>query len=116
MRPGRPYSAPMGPARMPRVLRRVRWPVMLTGLLLGLVCLPARAAQPYGLLDHYEICSPPVAANDYHNYVGIDSIAVDPAGYIYVGEEEGIVGVLSPGGQPLTTLDTGPDRGWVHPV
>jgi hypothetical protein len=101
---------------MPRVLRRARWLVVLTWLLMALASLPARAAQPYGLLDHYEICSPPSAANDYHNYVGIHSIAVDPAGYIYVAADDGSIRVLSAGGQPLGTLDTGPTRDWVEPV
>jgi hypothetical protein len=90
--------------------------VILTGLLLALASLPARAALPYGLLDHYEICSPSGGTNDYHNYVGIRSIAVDPAGYIYVAGDDDVIRVLSPGGQQLGTLNTGPNRGWSSPV
>ena len=101
---------------MPRALRRARLLVVLTGLVLALASVPGRAALPYGVLDHYEICSPPLAANDYHNYVGIHSIAVDPAGYIYVAGEDDIIRVLSPGGQLLGTLDTGPKRDWVYPI
>ena len=106
----------MGPASMPRVLRRVRWLVFLTGLIAALACVPAGAAQPYGILDHFQLCEPSNGPGDYHSYVSIHSIAVDPAGNIYVGGDDGIIRVLSPGGQQLSTLATGPIRDWSEPV
>lgn len=97
------------------VLRGARWTLALAGLTLALACVPARAASPYGLLDHFDVCDPSLG-DGYHDYVSINSIAVDPGGNIYVAGRDGIIRVLSSGGVLLATLTSGPHGPWEEPV
>jgi len=95
---------------MPTMSRGARSAIVLAGVVLALACVPARAASPYGLLDHFDVCD---AGGDY---VSINSVAVDPAGNVYVAGRDGTIRVLSPGGITLATLTTGPHGPWEVPV
>lgn len=97
---------------MPKLLHRGRSVIFLACALLALAGLPARAASPYGVLDHFELCD----GNGVNDYVSLRSIAVDPASNIYVAGNDNLVRVLSPGGIALGTLADGPLRPWESPV
>ncbi len=98
---------------MPSLSRWARWLAIGGGLLLALGSIPARAASPYGLLDHYEVCDPSLSPGDpYHDYSYLRSIAVDSASNIYLADSTGVIRVLTAGGIPLGTLDRGPRREW----
>ena len=103
-------------ARLPMLVRRGRLALVLAALL-SIACVPARAASPYGLLDHFEICDRSLG-DGLHDYVAIHSVAVDSAGHIYLagGFNNGVIRVLSPGGVPLGTLASGPRGPWENPV
>jgi hypothetical protein len=89
--------------------------LIITGLVLALASVPARSASPYGVLDHFDVCDPS-SSDTYHNYVSLRSIAVDPAGYVYVSGNDGVIRAISRGGLPLGTVTTGPSRDWNAPV
>ena len=98
-------------ARTPKLLHRGRSVILLACALIALAGLPARAASPYGVLDHFQLCD----GSGVNDYVSLRSIAVDPSHNIYVAGNDGVIRVLTPGGQQLGTLADGPQRPWESP-
>ncbi|MGZ6589669.1 MAG: hypothetical protein ACXVHX_36075 [Solirubrobacteraceae bacterium] len=67
-------------------------------------------AESYGMLDHYELC------DTHGEFVSIRSIAVDPAGNIYVADRSGTIWHLSPSGNLRGSMSTGPAGEFRFPV